>query len=221
MYYRARANAHKDFVDSLVSYGVINSKRVEEVLRKVDRANYTPPGVDPYEDSPQTLGYGQTISAPHMHAMCLELVEDRIKPGAHVLDVGSGSGYLTAAFGLMVGDQGKVMGIDVVEPLVAFGKENIEKDQPELLKKGIIEVKVSDGWKGYPDYAPYDVIHVGAAAATMPEELVKQLAPGGIMVIPVGKEMQYLMKVEKDASGKAHESVITGVRYVPLVRKDA
>jgi len=55
----------------------------------------------------------------------------------------------------------------------------------------------------------------------MPEELVKQLKPGGIMVIPVGKEMQYLMKVEKDADGKAHESVITGVRYVPLVRKEA
>jgi len=62
MYYRARASAHKDFVDSLVDYGVINSKRVEEVLRKVDRGHYTPPGVDPYEDSPQTLGYGQTIS---------------------------------------------------------------------------------------------------------------------------------------------------------------
>jgi len=76
-----------------------------------------------------------------MHAMCLELVEDRLKPGAHVLDVGSGSGYLTAAFGLMVGDTGKVMGIDVVEPLIAFAKENLEKDQPELLKKGVIEIK--------------------------------------------------------------------------------
>lgn len=77
-------------VDHLQSYGVISSKKVAEVMETIDRALFVPADTPPYVDSPMQIGYNVTISAPHMHAMCLELLENHLKPGMHALDVGSG-----------------------------------------------------------------------------------------------------------------------------------
>lgn len=92
-----------------------------------------------------------------------------------MLDVGSGSGYLVACLGHMVGEKGKVIGIDRIKELVEWGKQNVKKDSPELLEKGIVEIRVGDGWAGVAEAAPFDAIHVGAAAATLPQSLVDQL----------------------------------------------
>lgn len=215
--------AHNETPESLFAglrhAGALRTPRVEEAMRAVNRAHYV--RHNPWTDSPQSIGHGQTISAPHMHAMCLELLAPHIKEGSHVLDVGSGTGILTAAFGLLVGSSGKVIGIDVVRELVETSIENIKRDQPEVLSSGRVVLKQQDGWQGDAENAPYDAIHVGAAAASVPRALVEQLARGGRMVIPVGPEHgeQYLMQIDKDADGKVTESKLFGVRYVPLVNR--
>ena len=108
-----------------------------------------------------------------------------------VLDVGCGSGYLTAVFGRMVEhksktphgvlNKGKVIGIDVIPQLVELSRKNIQKEDGDLLDNGIVEVFTRDGWKGYPAGAPYNAIHVGAAAETFPKDLMSQMAVGGVM----------------------------------------
>ena len=240
--------------------GIVKNPINKQALLAVDRRNYVQMEEIAYEDTPQPIGYGQTISAPHMHAHVLEdllppLVRasktDPTKP-LSILDVGCESGYLTAVFGRMVEpknkrkipafsstvlNDGTVVGIDVVPELIEMSKTNIQKEDGDLFDSKTVQVLLRDGWKGYPEGSPFNVIHVGAAAASFPKELMKQLAVGGVMVIPVGPEggMQYLYKVERvgdsgeivgassDGSKGFQEDDyqvqrVLGVRYVPLVR---
>lgn len=106
-------------------------------MLETDRKYYTP--INPYMDSPQGIGFGVTISAPHMHAHALELLSNQLTEGAKALDVGSGSGYLTMCMALMVGETGRVVGIDHIPELVNFAKSNIEKHKPGFLKDNRIE----------------------------------------------------------------------------------
>jgi len=216
--YRAKGFSNNDLINQLKDFGIIQSANVEEAMRKTDRGFYVHDISEAYLDTPISIGWNATISAPHMHAHCLELLKDHLKPGAKVLDVGSGSGYLSACMARMVGKEGKVVGIDVIEPLVAWSIENCKKDEPELLSKGIITLKVGDGWKGDNDNSPFDCIHVGAAAESVPKALLEQLKKGGRMVIPVGDTLQYLYQIDKKEDGTIEEQRITGVRYVPLVK---
>uniref|UniRef100_A0A7S3YGR9 protein-L-isoaspartate(D-aspartate) O-methyltransferase n=4 Tax=Lotharella globosa TaxID=91324 RepID=A0A7S3YGR9_9EUKA len=146
-----------------------------------------------------------------MHAWCLELME--LKSGNRVLDVGSGSGYLTACMAHIVGQEGHVYGVEHVPDLVKRSRSNIAIDRPDLKNWTIVE---GDGRNGVSDYAPYDAIHVGAAASEVPRELLLQLHPdGGRLIIPVGKTEQALyMFVRNHENVQQHR--ITGVRYVPL-----
>ncbi|GAB5036588.1 protein-l-isoaspartate(d-aspartate) o-methyltransferase-like [Nannochloropsis oceanica] len=216
--------SNTELVQRLRSANVITSERVKEVMLRVDRANYAPNSA--YEDSPQYLGYEQTISAPHMHAHALELLKDKLVPGATAMDVGCGSGYLTVAMGRMVEPKGRVVGIDIVKPLVALARKNIAKADGDLLEKGVVTLECQTGWEGDKDKGPYDAIHVGAAAASIPRSLVEQLKVGGIMILPVGPEggNQALIRVEKIKDhGPIEETYVAqellGVRYVPLVRQ--
>lgn len=214
-------NKNQAMVEHLQCQGVIHSQRVAEVMAAIDRGLFVPPGTPAYVDSPMPIGYNATISAPHMHAMCLELLKDHLQPGMRALDVGSGTGYLTACFAMMVGPEGRAVGIDHIPELVSWSIENIKKSPAApLLKSGALSIHAGDGRLGWPEAAPYDAIHVGAAAPQIPKPLLDQLKPGGRMVIPVGTLFQDLQVVDKNLDGTLTVRTETFVRYVPLTSAD-
>eukprot|EP00878_Enallax_costatus_P009350 GHUV01009772.1.p1 GENE.GHUV01009772.1~~GHUV01009772.1.p1 ORF type:complete len:316 (+),score=70.26 GHUV01009772.1:330-1277(+) len=218
-------------VDYLIRSRLVKSPRVAEALRAVDRGKYINTAyasrADAYSDHPLSIGEGQTISAPHMHAICLELLEKHLKPGARVLDVGSGSGYLTACMAKMVSPGGFVLGVDKVPELVVRSQASIQASNPELLSPqddGDRElVRIVHG-NALSDMLaieePFDAIHVGAAADELHQILLDKLALGGRMVIPVGPHYSYqvLMSVDKGSDGTVTSQALMDVGYVPLTR---
>ena len=148
-------------------------------IAQVDRAHYSPALA--YHDSPQTIGFGATISAPHMHAVACESLLPFLDPGARVLDVGSGSGYLTHVLANLVGPEGRVVGVDHIQELIDLANTNTMKSSEgrEILKKGQLKYITADGRKGWPEDAPYDAIHVGAAAVEAHSDLIDQLKGPG------------------------------------------
>lgn len=200
---------------SCTENGIIKIDSVAETMLQTDRKYYCP--LNSYLDAPQSIGYEVTISAPHMHAFALELLADKLVPGARVLDVGSGSGYLTACFARMIGD-GVVVGVEHQSALAKMGAANIRKDDASLLDSGRVKIIEGDGRLGCKEFAPYDAIHVGAAAPNKPEELINQLANGGRLIVPVGPEnkTQSLQQYEKDMNGVVTEKSLMSVVYVPL-----
>jgi len=149
--------------------------------------------------------------------------------------LGCGSGYLTAAMGRLVkpkkegeesilGVSGKAHGMDVYPRLVELTRTNLMKDDKDLLEGGTVQLKHGNGWEGWRDVGPFDAIHVGAAADDFPKALANQLAPGGVMVIPIGPTdgVQYFYRVVRVAeTGDVEKDFQTkrlmGVRYVPLI----
>lgn len=132
----------------------------------------------------------------------MEYLRDQLKPGAHVLDVGSGSGYLTACFYRYIKAKGensdtRIVGIEHQSSLVEMSKTNLNADDRNMLESGTMLIVEGDGRKGHPPLAPYDAIHVGAAAPDTPTELINQLANGGRLIVPVGPEggTQYMQQV--------------------------
>nr|XP_020446406.1 protein-L-isoaspartate(D-aspartate) O-methyltransferase-like isoform X2 [Monopterus albus] len=210
---------HSELITRMRDHGVIRSDRVFDVMMATDRGLYSRDY--PYADSPQSIGYRATISAPHMHAHALELLSDKLTEGASALDVGSGSGYLTACFARMTGPSGRVVGIEHINELVQMSIKNVQADDPELLSSGRIRFVVGDGRLGFPDGAPYDAIHVGAAAATVPRALLEQLKAGGKLVLPVGPERgsQVLQQYDRRSDGTFLSKTLKRVIYVPLTDK--
>ncbi|XP_042496509.1 protein-L-isoaspartate O-methyltransferase-like isoform X3 [Macadamia integrifolia] len=140
---RDSIDKNKGLIEHLRQYGVIRSNKVAEVMETIDRGLFVPDGIPAYVDTPMQIGYNATISAPHMHAMCLELLENNLQPGMHALDVGSGTGFLTACFAMMVGPQGRAVGVEHIPELLATSIENIQKSQAaQLMKGGSLSVHV-------------------------------------------------------------------------------
>ncbi|XP_059505309.1 protein-L-isoaspartate(D-aspartate) O-methyltransferase-like isoform X2 [Stegostoma tigrinum] len=220
MAWTSSGNSHSQLVQNLKKGGVIRSQRVFDAMIATDRALYC--RTNPYADSPQSIGYQATISAPHMHAHALECLNSHLYEGARALDVGSGSGYLTACMAKMVGATGTVVGIDHIQELVEQSIRNVQSDNATLLSSGRLTLIVGDGRRGYPEGAPYDAIHVGAAAAVVPQNLLDQLKPGGRMVVPVGVSggSQSLQQFDKTLDGTIVRTTLMGVIYVPLTDRE-
>ena len=212
-----------DLVTNLVRDRRLKLPAVEAALRRVDRKMFVLPAERgaAYDDRPLGIGYSATISAPHMHAAALEFLAPSIAEKGSVLDVGCGSGYLLAAFAAL-GPGVRAHGVEYVPQLAEMADANLRAHDASLLESGRVTVTVGDGWAGLPERAPFDAIHVGAAARSVPKALITQLAPGGVMIIPVGPAggAQELLRVDKAADGSVSARTLFGVRYVPLVGGD-
>ncbi|KAI0979919.1 hypothetical protein GJ496_003327 [Pomphorhynchus laevis] len=213
------AESMNKLLDNLKIAGILKTPRILETMQAFDRALFCS-SPKPYSDSPQSIGYGATISAPHMHAYALEFMKDKLVDGARALDVGSGSGILSAYMAYMVSPTGMVVGVDHIEELVNMSIENVKKAKPELLKDGILKLVVADGRSAMFEEGPFDVIHVGAACREEPKHLLDQLKPSGVMVAPVGTYSQSFIQYKKDANGKVEKKTLLGVVYVPLTDKE-
>ncbi|KAL8907990.1 MAG: hypothetical protein Q9207_001064 [Kuettlingeria erythrocarpa] len=216
MAWLSSGSSNAALIANLKSHGLITSERVANAMLRVDRAHYAP--ALPYQDSPQPIGYSATISAPHMHASAAESLLPYLHPSAQVLDIGSGSGYLTHVFANLLGPEGRVIGIDHIQALVDLATTNMQKseDGRKMLKEGKVRFVKGDGREGFREGGPYDAIHVGAAAKEEHKGLVEQLRAPGRMFIPVGVGSQWIWVVDKDEKGEVKREKQYGVRYVPL-----
>lgn len=197
-----------------IETGMLKSAAVRNAMLAVDRADFCPVG--PYFDCPQGIGYNATISAPHMHAFALE-ESLKVKNVRRILDIGSGSGYLTACLAILH-PEAIVVGVEHIPQLVEQSRCNIRKHNAELLER--IHLVMGDGRKGGPEVAPYDFIHVGAATPEVPTALSEQLqVGGGLMIIPIGRVWQEICRVRKEEDGTLKIEKSLPVRYVPLTDK--
>ena len=205
------------------------TKFVRETMNKIDRYHFCVNKQESYIDKASSLFSGQTISAPHMHAKALEYLEPVLKPGSHILDIGSGSGYLTACFGEAVKVynkdgyyRGKAIGIDVVPELINYSNAVINNYYNHLHDyKRNFKILLKDGKLGYPSKINkeiYDGIHIGAASDNIPYYVLQQLKKGGILVLPlkIGDNHVFTI-VTKDLNGNISIELKGSVRYVPLV----
>jgi protein-L-isoaspartate(D-aspartate) O-methyltransferase len=161
-----------------------------------------------YEDRPLPIGHEQTISQPYIVAIMTDLLG--IEPGCKVLDIGTGSGYQAAVLAQICES---VFSIEIVEPLGVEARERLRR-----LGYDNIEVRIGDGFYGWPEQAPFDAIIVAAAAGSIPDPLVDQLKPGGRMILPLnsGRGSQDLVLIEKSADGAVSSRDILPVLFVPL-----
>ena len=186
----------------------IKNERVLAAMAKVPREEFVPVDVrvDACEDGPLPIGYGQTISQPYIVAFMTEQL--RPKPSDRVLEIGSGSGYQAAILAELVAD---VYTIEIVEPLAKSAEATLQR-----LGYKNVHIKVGDGYKGWPEEAPFNAIIVTCAPEKVPQQLVDQLKDGGCMVIPVGERFAQQLYLLEKKNGQLKESATLPVRFVPM-----
>jgi protein-L-isoaspartate(D-aspartate) O-methyltransferase len=211
--FKSRFNERRVMTRAITKYG-LKDPSILRAMRGVPRHFFVPRSIASraYYDTPLPIGFGQTISQPYMVAEMTRQL--RLKPTSRVLEIGTGSGYQAA---VLTEFTPHVYSIEIVKPLAQAAKARFKN-----LGYDVIKTKRGDGYYGWPQKAPFDAIIVTCAAGQIPPPLVKQLARGGRMVIPVGGAFsrQSLMLVEKDKNGKVSSRSLMGVRFVPLRRKD-
>ena len=205
----------KGLISELINQKWITTNKVLEVMKSIDRADFSP--IRPYQNRAQQIGCNVVISAPLLHAYCLEALENYLIEGSTVLDIGFGSGYLTVAMSKMMNNKGTVIGIEHIKTLYDFGLSNINKHHKNLIENKNIELVLGDGRLGYKNRAPYKCIHVGAASEQVPKEILEQLALGGRLVMPLGPpNNQYIYCIDKDLKGNISYTKGLSVCYVLL-----
>jgi len=192
----------------------INKKNIDQnimqVMATVPRHEFVPPSLRcrAYDNEPLPIGYGQTISQPYIVALMTQLLQPQ--PDHRVLEIGTGSGYQAAVLSPLVK---QVYSIEIIEALGKSAKQLLSR-----LGYDNVETRVTDGYDGWPEQAPFDSIIVTAAISHIPPPLVQQLKKGGRMVIPVGTrfQTQYLTLVEKDLQGVITTRQVLPVYFVPF-----
>ncbi len=213
-YGRARAAMVEEVRDSATLARDANEagfdKRVLHALATVERHEFVPSSQKPYayENRPLPIGHGQTISQPYIVALMTELA--RPEPDDIVLEIGTGSGYQAA---ILAGLVKHVYSIEIIEPLAMEARDRLER-----LAYDNVTTMLGDGYDGWQEHAPFDAIIVTAAASHVPPPLIRQLRPGGRMIVPVGERFmtQQLLLLEKSESGEIVTRQIAAVRFVPL-----
>ena len=199
-------------VRAIRGYG-FQDETVLKVMSQVPRHEFIPESRQSlaYADSPVPIGHGQTISQPYMVAEMTRLLQ--LSPKSHVLEVGTGSGYQAA---VLTGFTRHVRTVEIIRPLAEQAARRLDR-----LGYDVVEVRCADGYYGWPEGGTYDAIIVTCATGQIPPPLIRQLKPGGRMVIPVGRAfaVQSLMLVEKDDDGTVRSRSLMPVRFVPLTRR--
>jgi len=202
------AQRRQRMIDQQLRSRDITDPKVLEVMGRVPRHRFVPPGqvAAAYEDRPLPIGHGQTISQPYIVALMTQVVQP--KPESRALDVGTGSGYQAAILAELCKE---VYSIEIVKALADDARQRLA----ELGYKNVT-VRHGDGYRGWPDKAPFDLIVVAAAPDHVPQALVDQLAPGGRLVIPVGRFYQDLLLLEKQPDGSVKQRSVAPVAFVPM-----
>lgn len=195
--------------EQIESRGIRNPD-VLRVMRNTPRHLFMPPPVRDmaYADRPVSIGHGQTISQPYIVALMTELLDP--SKAQKVLEIGTGSGYQAAVLAPLVKH---VYTIEIVPDLARQAAELLSK-----LGHKNVTVRLGDGYRGWPEQAPFDRIILTAAPPEMPQALVDQLRPGGRLVAPIGQAFQELVVLEKSADGKVKRRTVASVRFVPMVK---
>lgn len=205
------AEARRIMVEKQIRQRGITDARVIAALEKVERHRFVPAPQRraAYADTPLPIGQGQTISQPYIVARMTELLE--LRPGDKVLEIGTGSGYQAAVLAEVVGPAGQVYTIEIVGPLGRQARATLEQ-----LGYQNIHARIGDGYKGWPDQAPFDAIIVTAAPPEVPRPLLEQVKVGGRIVLPVGAVWQDLQVLTKRADGTFDRQNVLPVRFVPM-----
>jgi protein-L-isoaspartate(D-aspartate) O-methyltransferase len=203
-----RAPARRAMVEDQLRARDITDRKVLEVMGRVPRHRFVPDDLQrrAYEDRPLPIGHGQTISQPYIVALMTQLVAP--KPGDRALDIGTGSGYQAAVLAELCKE---VYGIEIVEPLADESKKRLAG-----LGYKNVTLRCGDGYRGWKEHAPFDVIVVAASPDHVPQPLIDQLAPGGRLVIPVGGYPQQLTLLTRQPDGKVVRKRVAPVMFVPM-----
>jgi protein-L-isoaspartate(D-aspartate) O-methyltransferase len=187
----------------------IRDLRVLDAMRKVPRHEFVPETfrLDAYEDHPLPIGEEQTISQPYIVAAMLERLD--LQATDRVLEVGTGSGYVTALLALL---SAEVYSVERHAQLAASAESRLHR-----LEYRNVKIKVGDGSQGWAEYAPFDAILVSAATPEMPPTLFAQLREGGRMMVPVGPPYSQELQLISKVNGRPEVEILEGCRFVPLV----
>ena len=204
----ARAEERAAMVARQLAGRDITDPRVLAAMRAIPRHEFVPAEIADaaYQDSPLPIGLGQTISQPYIVALMTQL--GQAGPQSRALDVGTGSGYQAAVLAEVAG---RVYSIEILCELAREAEARLAR-----LGYRNVEVRCGDGYRGWPEAAPFDVIIVAAAPEEIPQPLIDQIAPGGRLVIPVGEGHQELVVVERARDGSISRFSAGGVRFVPM-----
>lgn len=201
-------------INNLILKGYLQSDLVTDAFSEIQRIEFVPEDFHSSADAdiPFPIGFGQCIPQPQIVATMLELLD--VERGNHILEIGSGSGWVTALLAFMVGKNGKVTSMESSEELLDLAKENVDKYQ--FVKRGIVEFFLKRKNDDFPKHGPYDRIVVNVSLKEISDDLKNQVGEGGIMVIPLYND---LWRLKKQEDGSFKKDVYSGFSFMPLTTK--